>query len=214
MKRHWRSRFALLIAGGALLAACGTGASHLASSSHHSSTPNSSSSPGASTAPTSPPTTPATSTTTTTVPPTTTTTLPPGVGATLSGTDGSGDTIAVTLNQIADPFTDTSDFPTSPDPGTRFVALEFTITNQGPSGNYEGDVNSAAIVVGSNSDSYDPDTSVDVALEDSSYPVFQDGAYTIVPGTSQTGWVGFELPTGVTVSQVHFAGNSLVWQVG
>lgn len=143
------------------------------------------------------------------------TTVPPGVGSTLTGTNNSGSTISLTLVRIADQITDTGQGAgfNNAQAGTRFLGMEFTIANaSASSANYEGDINSVVVVVGSDNSSYEPNFSADTALSDDGDSDFNNGAYTIAPGTSVTGWVGFQLPLGVSVTKVEFGGTSLVWQ--
>jgi hypothetical protein len=150
---------------------------------------------------------------TTTSHPTTTTTTP-GVGGTLSFEDANGVPYTVSLQQVIDPAPG-ADQDNQPDPGDRFVAAEFVITDTSSSATTSDDANNDATVVGSDDQTYDADFD-DVA----GCTNFNDGLYQLSPGQSATGCVVFQLPTSVTVATVEwsasgvFGGTFGEWKVG
>ena len=87
----------------------------------------------------------------------------------------------------------------TPNPGYRFVATVFVVTDTG-SAQTSDDANGDASVIGSDDQSYSPD--FDDVTECTN---FNDGEYQLSPGQSLTGCVVFQLPTSVTVAQVQWS---------
>lgn len=114
-------------------------------------------------------------------------------GATLSLSGES-----VQLVQVIDPASATDSFMTA-NPGDRFVATLFKITNTGKQAG-EGDANNNATVIGSNDQSYQAD------FDDVSQCTnFNSGSFQLGPGESATGCVVFQVPTGVSVAKVQWS---------
>lgn len=119
------------------------------------------------------------------------------VGATLNLRN-----LSVTLTKVIDPAQGADQF-TTPDPGKRFVATEFTITNNSSTG-YSNDANSNATLIGTDNQSYTPDfNSVSECTN------FNGGVYTLASGESSTGCVVFQVPTGVSPAKVQFSSSIL-----
>jgi hypothetical protein len=118
------------------------------------------------------------------------------VGATLSLSAG-GASEQVTLLQVIDPAQGADQFNT-PDPGKRFVATVFRITNTGTAAG-QGDADNDAAVIGSDGQSYTADLDTVGECTD-----FDDGSFSLGPGESVTGCVVFQLPTGTTVARVQW----------
>lgn len=153
--------------------------------------------------------------------PTTTTTAPPqpttgSVGQTLYASNDSGSTAAVTLDQIVDPFTGGDGFQTA-DAGTRWVAVEVTLSAS--VGTVQSDANNDFTVVGSDGQVYQSNIGADVELDNASMTNFNSGNYEVTANTPENGWVGFQIPTGVSVAKVSynttdgFGGTTATWTV-
>lgn len=115
------------------------------------------------------------------------------VGATLSLTRGE----QVTLTQVIDPAQGTQ--YESPDPGKRFAAVVFKVTDVSQKA-ASGDANVDASVIGSDDQTYSPDFDTVTECTDFNYGSFQLG-----PGESATGCITFQLPTPVRVAKVQWA---------
>jgi hypothetical protein len=102
----------------------------------------------------------------------------------------------VTLMTIDENASDSID---TPDPGTHFVGVEFSIL--GVSGNDDGndDAFNCASVQGSDGKTYN---GVFAQINDGNS--FNSGAFGPAPGATVTGWIPFELPNGVTVVSVQW----------
>lgn len=122
----------------------------------------------------------------------------PQVGSALAFQDSNGDSYSVRLVQVIDPAQGADQFMT-PDPGDRFVAAVFKITDTGNAATSD-DANNNASVVGSNDQSYS--SGVDTVSECTN---FNSGLYQLDPGSSLTGCVVFQIPTGVNVSKVEWS---------
>jgi hypothetical protein len=109
----------------------------------------------------------------------------------------------------------------TPQPGTHFIGAEFTVT--GVSGNDQGlDVAAAdASVLASDNTEYSGVTGVDITagigLDEIDMGVNNGGGFDPAPGASQTGWVAFQVPNGVSVTAVEWQdslpANAQVWQL-
>lgn len=156
---------------------------------------------------------PASSTTTTATAPASTTTTAASTGATKSFTDDNGTPYTVTFDQVIDPA-QPADPSNGPDSGTRFIAVEFTVTDKGSASLDNEDADNSATVIGSNDQTY---TS---ALPNvSECTDFDNGQVTLVGGESVTGCVTVELPDSVTASAVQWTsqdgfGTTAEWSVG
>jgi hypothetical protein len=134
-------------------------------------------------------------------PPKTTTTAPPPsvhLGATLSFRDTSGDPYTVRLVKLIDPAKGANQL-TTPDPGHRFIAAVFRITNTGKH-RITDDANSNASITGSDGQTYLSDA--DSVAECTN---FTSGTYQLDPGQSVSGCVVFQPPSGIDVSQVDWS---------
>jgi hypothetical protein len=133
---------------------------------------------------------------------------PATVGSTIAvsvQSPGDNDSKAmVKLVQIVDPAQGADQF-TTPDPGKRFVGVEFQITAGGP---VSDDANSDAVLVGSNNQDYTPDFN---SIAEGTN--FNNGEITLATGGISTGWVTFQVPVGVKVASVQF-GESMMGTVG
>ncbi len=155
----------------------------------------------------------ATSSTTTASSSTTTASKGLSVGATVSsgGFDGNpADTADVTLVKIIDPAEGLSPSYV-PDQGDRFVSAEFTITNT-TSTYLTGNVNIAVDLTGSDGRTYSADQSNVAGCHN-----FEEdsGQFGLLAGSSETGCVTFQLPTGVKAARVTFGGgaDAVTWVV-
>lgn len=118
------------------------------------------------------------------------------VGSAISLTDDKGNKANITLAQVIDPAQGADQF-TTPDNGKRFVGLKFVIA--ATSGTVSDDANSDATIIGSDGQTYQADFSGITGCTN-----FDSGTFTVAAGTSSTGCVVFQVPTGVTVSKVRF----------
>lgn len=121
-------------------------------------------------------------------------------GATISLKGQNNKTIDVTLLKIIDPAQGANEFAT-PDSGKRFVGAQFQVKNTGTE-TFNDDANNDASAQGSDNQSYSADMN-DIA----GCTNFNQGEFTLSPGSAVTGCVVFQLPTGVSVSKVQFAAN-------
>jgi hypothetical protein len=116
------------------------------------------------------------------------------IGQELIITRPSGYKFGVTVTQIIDPATSS----TQPPAGFRFVAAQISLDNAG-SQSASGNVNNQLTVIGSDSTTY---SSSSVPIQNCSN--FNSGQYTLDPGNVVTGCVAFQLPNSVTVASVKF----------
>ena len=118
------------------------------------------------------------------------------VGSTLT-VSGDNQTADMTLAQVIDPAQGADQYTTS-DAGKRFVGVNFVIA--ATAGTLSGDANNDANVTGSDNQTYNADFSNIVGCTN-----FSSGSYTIAQGSTSTGCVIYQIPTGVKVSKVQFS---------
>ena len=115
----------------------------------------------------------------------------------------------VTLVTIDENASDSID---TPDPGTHFVGVEFSIL--GVSGNDDGndDAFNCSSIQGSDGKTYN---GVFAQINDGNS--FNSGAFGPAPGATVTGWIPFELPNGVSVVSVQWQDDEpaepVLWKV-
>jgi hypothetical protein len=137
---------------------------------------------------------------------------PPGrIGSSFNVEDGSGHVYQVTLAKVIDPATGENQF-TVPDDGKRFVGLIFKVKALTGSPQSE-DANNNAMVIGGNGQTYSADFDGIAG-----YTNFDDGAIRVAQGETVTGAVTFQMPNGVTVSNVTWTalsgfGSTVEWIV-
>ena len=118
--------------------------------------------------------------------------------------DFNGDTLAVKADGFIDPA-NPSNQDVSPATGTRFVAVEVTLTDEGP-GTISSDANTNMTLIGSDGQAY---TSQFEPVSECTN--FSNGAYTLLNGNAERGCVVFQLPAGVSLKAVQFSlGNGTV----
>ena len=118
--------------------------------------------------------------------------------------DFSGDALAVKADGFIDPATPGNQ-SVSPAAGSRFVAVDVTLTNQGP-GTISSDANNNVTLIGSDGQAYSAQFAPVTQCTN-----FHEGAYTIVNGNSERGCVVFQLPNGVSLKAAQFSlGNGTV----
>ena len=123
------------------------------------------------------------------------------VGTTFTVTSTNDTTNAATeysviAAKVLDPAYGSDEFST-PDAGSRFVGVEFTIS--GVTGYSSDDANTDAVVIGSDGQTYQPDfDSISAGTN------FDSGDFSVSDGQTATGWVTFQLPDGVTVASVQW----------
>lgn len=144
--------------------------------------------------------------------PTASTTGPLGTSFTVTTTDDSGNTVVynVTLTKV-DQNAALSAYETVSNPGDHMAAARFTVT--GVTGQESDDANSDATAVGSDTTVYPF-----AATEVSDGPNFSSGMFQVGPGRTESGWVAFEVPAGVTVASVAWQpgidGPAATWTLG
>jgi hypothetical protein len=127
--------------------------------------------------------------------------------------DESGNDIKydVTAVKLLDPARGSDEFEV-PDSGKRFVGVKFEITGSG--GYAHDNANSDALIQGSDGQTYDADFSSISAGTN-----FNSGDFGVTSGRTQSGWVTFQLPKGVSVAEIQWQPNSFsdqqpaVWTV-
>lgn len=140
------------------------------------------------------------------------TTGPLGTSFTVTTTDDSGSPVVynVTLTQV-DQHAALSAYETVSNPGDHMAAARFTVT--GVTGQESDDANSDATAVGSDTTVYPF-----AATEVSDGPNFSSGMFQVGPGRTESGWVAFEVPAGVTVASVAWQpgidGPAATWTLG
>jgi len=95
------------------------------------------------------------------------------------------------------------------DRGKHLVGAEFKLT--GISGSAQDDANSDAAIQGPDSQLYPPVFSGLAAGTN-----FSNGDFSLTPGSTEVGWVTFELPDGVKVAQVQWnagGGSPVTWVI-
>lgn len=183
-------RLVVLIAATAtVLGACGsqgnTAQTHAASLSGKATIPTTTATPSTSDAP------PTVTLPTTTVPST------PHTGTTQTVTDDVGAQYSVTLTKIIDPATGA--LLSIPDPGTRFIATVFTLTDTGTYALHD-DAYGDVTLVGSDGQDY----RVGITTNVSDCTNFSGGQFRLGIAESVSGCVAFQLPTGVTAARVQW----------
>ncbi len=123
------------------------------------------------------------------------------VGTTFTVTSTNDTTNATTEHsviaaKVLDPAYGADEFNT-PDAGSRFVGVEFTIS--GVTGYSSDDANSDAVVIGSDGQTYQPDfDSISAGTN------FNSGDLSVSPGQTVHGWVTFQLPDGMKPASVQW----------
>jgi hypothetical protein len=137
---------------------------------------------------------------------------PPGrIGSSFDLTDGTGHVYQVTLAKVIDPAQGENQF-TVPNDGKRFVGLIFRIKALTGSPQNE-DANNDAVVVGGNGQTYTADFAGIAG-----YTNFDHGTIQVAQGETVTGSVTFQVPNGVTISNVKWTtlsgfGSTVEWIV-
>ena len=137
---------------------------------------------------------------------------PPGrIGSSFDLKDGSGSVYQVTLAKVIDPANGENQF-TVPDGGKRFVGLIFEVKALTGSPQNE-DANNDAVVIGGNGQTYSADFDGIAG-----YTNFDHGTIHVAQGETVTGSVTFQVPNGVTVSNVKWTalsgfGSTVEWIV-
>jgi len=117
----------------------------------------------------------------------------------------------VTLTKVVSPASAADEFNTAP-AGDHLVGAEFTI--KGISGSVSDDANNDATVHGDNGQVYQPAFDTLAAGTD-----FNSGDFNVSPGTSEVGWLSFEIPNSVSVASVQwqpsggFDNDTATWTV-
>ena len=124
----------------------------------------------------------------------------PGIGATLhvTGVDCGTTAVNVKLVKVTDPSAPDNSLDAA-SAGHRLIAVVLRIT--GASGTTSSDANNSAVLIGANGQTYQ--TAIGGVA---GYTNFNSGDYTVSPGQSSVGAVAFQVPDGVKVSSVQFAG--------
>lgn len=137
---------------------------------------------------------------------------PLGTSFKVTTTDDSGTAVVydVTLTQV-DQHAALSAYEIVSNPGDHMAAARFTVT--GVTGQESDDANSDATAVGSDTTVYPF-----AATEVSDGPNFSSGMFQVGPGRTESGWVAFEVPAGVTVASVAWQpgidGPAATWTLG
>ena len=122
-----------------------------------------------------------------------------GIGDTITLRDFDDIPIAITVDAAVDPA-EPGDF-SDPEDGNRLVALQLTVMNEG-SVNYDDSIGNIAAVVTADGFSFS------TAFNDTNEGPGFDGSVTLTPGDTRTGWIVFEVPTGLNVLKMTAALNS------
>jgi hypothetical protein len=132
------------------------------------------------------------------------------IGTAFTDTDSTNDVMTVTLTAVQDPAVGSDQFD-QPDAGNRFVAAKFTLV--GKTGAFSDDANSDATLIGSDSQTYQPDfDNVNGCTN------FNSGSFTVTPGETSIGCVVFQVPSAIKVKQIQWGsefstGAPAVWTV-
>ena len=130
-------------------------------------------------------------------------------GDTATFTDSTdGWSYSATLVKVLNPAQPDDSFDAA-DGGKHLVGVEFKLT--GVSGNAQDDANSDAAIQGSDSQLYSPVFNGLAAGTN-----FNSGDFSLTPGSTEVGWVTFELPDGVKVAQVQWdagGGSPVTWVI-
>ncbi|MFF4321264.1 DUF4352 domain-containing protein [Streptomyces sp. NPDC001568] len=123
------------------------------------------------------------------------------VGTTIDLTGArAGESLAVTLVKVVDPAGAKNEYST-PEAGTRFVAVQFRLKNTGTAVYQDSPGNGAKLV----------DTQgqrFDTSFDDSDAGVSFPGSITVAPGDTGLGFLTFEVPKASKIAKVQFAMNS------
>jgi len=124
--------------------------------------------------------------------------------------DTDGWSYSVTLVKILDPAQPSDSFNTA-GAGKRLVGAEFKLT--GITGNAQDDSNNDAAMQGADSQLYSPVFDTLAAGTN-----FDSGNFSLRPGSTEIGWVAFEVPDGVKVAEVQWnpslTGSPATWVIG
>ncbi|MFE8011361.1 DUF4352 domain-containing protein [Streptomyces antibioticus] len=107
-----------------------------------------------------------------------------------------GESLAVTVVKVVDPAGAANEF-SSPDPGTRFVAVQFRLKNTGTAVYSDSPSNGARLV---DAQGQQFDASSDETTAGPDFP----GSVTIAPGDTGLGFVAFEVPVASKPAKVQF----------
>ncbi|MFD4528612.1 DUF4352 domain-containing protein [Streptomyces sp. NPDC058470] len=123
------------------------------------------------------------------------------VGDTLDLTgNGDGEQLAVTVVKVVDPAGSKNEFST-PEAGTRFVAVQFRLKNTGTAV-YDDSPSNGAKVVDAQGQQFD------ATIEDTTAGPSFPASVTVAPGDTGLGFITFEVPTASKIAKVQFALNS------
>ncbi|MFJ2829048.1 DUF4352 domain-containing protein [Streptomyces sp. NPDC087263] len=123
------------------------------------------------------------------------------VGDTLDLTgNGDGEQLAVTVVKVVDPAGAKNEFST-PEAGTRFVAVQFRLKNTGTAV-YDDSPSNGAKVVDTQGQQFD------ATIEDTTAGPSFPGSVTVASGDTGLGFITFEVPTASKIAKVQFALNS------
>jgi hypothetical protein len=133
------------------------------------------------------------------------------IGSSFDLKDGSGGVYQVTLAKVIDPAKGENQY-TVPDGGKRFVGLIFKVKALTGSPQNE-DANNDAVVIGGNGQTYSADFDGIAG-----YTNFDHGTIHVAQGETVMGSVTFQVPNGVTVSNVKWTalsgfGSTVEWIV-
>ncbi len=131
-------------------------------------------------------------------PPATHVAAPAKLGSYFDVQDSGGDAYGVALTKIIDPATTTDRI--TPGKGNRFVGAVFTIKAISSGGPQQENAEDAAVLVGSNGQTYLPDVVPIVGYTD-----FALGYIHATQGAPATGAVAFQVPAGVKLSKVQWS---------
>jgi hypothetical protein len=137
---------------------------------------------------------------------------PLGTAYKVTTTDDSGNPVSYSVTLVkVDQRAGLGAYQSLVNPADHMVAARFTIT--GVSGQVSDDSNSDANVIGSDTTEYE---SSYLSVTDG--PNFNAGEFEVSPGQTVSGWVSFELPSGVTAASVDWQpgleGGAATWTLG
>jgi hypothetical protein len=124
-------------------------------------------------------------------------TAPPAGSGASTVHDQDGNPLTVGRPTIYDPATPQQ--YENPDTGTRYVAVDTTLSNPG-SATVTGDANNNIVIVGSDDQDY---TASFGSITNCTN--FNSGEYTLSPGDAIRGCVVFQLPTSISIKRVQFS---------
>ncbi|MEV7523573.1 DUF4352 domain-containing protein [Streptomyces sp. NPDC091371] len=126
--------------------------------------------------------------------------VPLGTTVTLTGVK-SGEQVDVTALKVVDPAASAVEFFT-PDPGNRYVSVQFRLKNTGTVAYKDSPVNGATLV-----DTAGQQFDADVVAKTTAGPRLPV-SLTITPGNTALGYLTFQLPDGSEPAIVQFSLNS------